>query len=333
MIYLLDNNLSGHHKVYLEALKEIKDTKDICVEKNLEGRKWHYKYFLDRVLYLKTSLEMVKDKDILHILYLDLFYTVPFVSKLIKSKSVIGTLHHIPHNKIKQKLLRLMAKDMKYIVVHSEFSKRELFKIGIKNVAVIDYPSFFDYSKFEKKEILKEKMNISKNFFIISALGGTRADKGLDVLLESFKYIEKSIKDKILLNIVGKEETYKKQFIEKKSKEYGIKIRLKLGFVEDDEFCKNILITDCMVMPYRKIFTGNSGPMTEAIVNNIPCIAPKEIMIGEMVEEYKLGLTYEVNNEKKLGEIIEKIVEYENERNNLDFTKNYFLLKYREIYY
>ena len=91
-------------------------------------------------------------------------------------------------------------------------------------------------------------------------------------------------------------------------------------------------------MPYRKIFGGNSGPMTEAIVNKIPCITPKGLNIGDLTEEHNLGLTFECENPKELAKTIENMIL--NKEKKDFFSSNYhkeltvekFLRNYKEIY-
>lgn len=93
--------------------------------------------------------------------------------ELEKNKKYIGTLHLIPKDKFRSRLLRRFSKRFLYIIVHSEFLKDELDKIGINNVKVIDYPSFINIDTLSSLEAMERKE------IIISCLGGTRNDKGL----------------------------------------------------------------------------------------------------------------------------------------------------------
>jgi glycosyltransferase involved in cell wall biosynthesis len=247
----------------------------------------------------------------------------------------MGTLHHMPQNKIKMLFLKLWSNRLDCIIVHSEYIKEQLLLEGIKNVKVIDYPSFYDYSQYPSKEVIRKNLNIPDEKVVISALGGTRFDKGLDILLESFRFLNSKDKNKILLNIVGREETFKKEFILEKIQQYEINARIELGFVNDDDFVKNILISDYIVLPYRKIFTGNSGPMTEAIVNKIPIISPEYGNLGYLSQKYNLGETFNNEDSNSLAMALMRSTQ-KNEYNNRDYRERLnvpsFVTGYEKIY-
>lgn len=328
---IVDTEKLGHHEIYQNNLKKIKDISLIISEQKFNLKEQKIRYFLNINRLLNISL----DKDV-HFLTLDFLYKYPILKKLNKKRRVFGTLHKEPNSVFKFFLLKNFSKKINYIIVHSEFTKILLNNKGIKNVKLIEYPSFYDYSKIKNKKFLREKNKISQEKIILTSLGGTRYDKGLDILLESFKFLSSEIKDKLILNIAGKEETYKSDFISSKAKEYGINLMANYRFITDEEFMENIMITDIMMMPYRKIFGGNSGPMTEAVVNKIPCITPKGSNIGELTEKYNLGLTFECEDSRDLARVIEEMVNTKKEFFTTDYYKrltvNNFIKRHKELY-
>ncbi|WP_373078838.1 glycosyltransferase family 4 protein [Fusobacterium varium] len=333
-VILCDNRIEGHHKLYFSALLELKYTKLKYIQLDLISiKKNFFRYFLSRRELIKEFLKNNEGNDnvIIHFLTLDFIYSYIFFTRKV---NVIGTLHHIPKSLIKKILLKIFSKKIRIIIVHSEFLKENLKKMGIKNVKVVNYPSFYDYSKINMKKELRIKNKIDSKKIILSCLGGTRKDKGLNILLESLKYIKKDIKEKLLINIVGKEEEFKKEYIEKELKD--ISNRIILEKVSDDEFMENILITDLMIMPYLKSFGGVSGPMTEAIVNKIPCIAPKELEIGKIIVKNNMGEIFTCEDPIDLARVIEKTISKIDEYYDTDYykelTKENFLKKYDEIY-
>jgi len=314
-VYLADNILTGHHEVYLNTILSMDNVQDVSESIEFENNKKSMAYYLGRINFVKKMLRKVQEdkyshKKIVHFLYLDNLYIIPKIFSFAKREniSILGTLHHMPQNKMKMALLKICAKQLQKIIVHSEFIKEELLKNGIENVQVIDYPTFYDYSNYLSKRELRIKHGISDEKIVLSALGGTRYDKGLDILLESFNLINIELKNKILLNIMGREESFTESYIQECIKESRIDNRVKLGFLGDDEFAENILLSDFIVLPYRKIFTGNSGPMTEAVVNGIPVIGPRQGNLGYLIEKYKLGNTFEVENTLDLARCIENTV-------------------------
>lgn len=305
----MDSVFDGHHSVYMKALEKINIveniSKDISIENN---KKKVIKYIKDRKYILKYALDKVEVDNILHLLYLDQLYTLGPIFKNNKYKKIIATLHHYPQNNIKEKLLKVCSKQIDTIIVHSDYLKEQLISLGIRNVEVIDYPIFNRY-KLDNISNIKEKLSLDNDKYIISALGGTRYDKGLDILLESFEYVGEEIKSKIQINICGKEEDIKRDYIEEKCKELHINYRLKLNYMTDEEFYENIIVSDCIAIPYRNMFTGNSGPMTEGVYENKPIIAPNSGNLGYLMNKYELGVTFEGENHKDLARAIERLVE------------------------
>lgn len=334
-IILCDNRMEGHHKPYFSTLLKLNYTKLKYVELDLAPslKKNFFKYFLSRRKLIKEFLKNNEENDnaIVHFLTLDFIYSYIFFKKSINT---IGTLHHVPKSLLKKIFLKIFSKKIRLIIVHSEFLKENLKRMGIENVRVVNYPSFYDYSKIGNKNELRIKNKIDSEKIVLSCLGGTRKDKGLNILLESLKYININLKKNLLINIVGKEEEFKKEYIEKELKD--IPNRIILEKVSDDEFMENILITDLMIMPYLKSFGGVSGPMTEAIVNKIPCIAPKELEIGKIIIEKNIGEVFNCENPIDLARVIEetikKINSYYNTNYHTKLTKENFLKKYDEIY-
>lgn len=333
-VFLCDNEIQGHHKLYFSALLELKYTRLKYVKLDLISiKKNFFKYFLSRKKLIKEFLENdVEDNNtITHFLTLDFIYPYIFLKKNL---NIVGTLHHTPKNLIKKILLKVFSKKIKLIVVHSEILKENLKKMGIENVKVVNCSSFYDYSKINTRNKSRIKNKIDDKKIILSCLGGTRKDKGLNILLESLKYINKDIKEKLLINIVGKEEEFKIEYIKKELK--NISHRIILKEVSDDEFMENVIITDLMIMPYLKSFGGVSGPMTEAIVNKIPCIAPKELEIGKIIVENNIGEIFTCEDPIDLARVIEKTIskisKYYNTNYYKELTKENFLKKYDEIY-
>lgn len=335
MVEICENKVFGHHSMYFNSLLKINGVKlkFIDLEVN-ENKRNIYHYFNSRKKLLNEYLK--SNEKIIHILTGDYIYILPIIGKISnKEKKVILTIHHVPHNKIKLLLLKNFSKKINVVVVHSIFLKEELNKVGIKNVEVIDYPSFHDYSLMDKKEAIKNKYNVPINKTIISLLGGTRNDKGADILLESLNYLDDEKKSNIIINISGEEEYFTKEFLSKNLK--NVEFNLNLKKLTNEEFCENVLMTDIMIMPYRKTFGGNSGPMTEAIVNKIPCIAPGELNIGKIIAKNNIGETFECENSKDLAEKITKVMNSSKQYYKDDFhetlTEIIFLQAYEKLYF
>lgn len=343
-VYLVDNDFSGHHNIYLNTLaNNIKFAKNISKEVKFADSRKNIRFHYDRYKFIRniikeTNINKSNNSDIIHILTLDTLYrSQKFIKYLLKKCKVIATLHHIPNKKKLITNLIKISKVIDVIIVHSDYLRDELLKYGIKNVSVINYPSFYSYSD-KNKNYIKSEMNINNEKIIISALGGTRFDKGLDILLESLGGLTEEWKKNIIVNIAGKEEYFKRDFIVSKLNNIGIEYKLNLNFMSDSEFCENVIISDIIVLPYRNSFTGNSGPMTEAIINNIPIITPMNTNIGFITNNNNLGVTFINEDSNSLAQSIEYILNKNFSYNSKShkyrdkLTKERFIKEYKKIY-
>lgn len=312
-IYIIDlvNDVEGHYFM-MEALSKIQDTIEVDThEKKILLKKHPISGFLERIKMYRRCLSKIpksKEDKIAHFLTGDKFYMLPFLyGKKSRNLKFVMTLHRFPKSRVLQLLLKNFATQLSRIIVYSDYLKECCNKIGISNVEVIPYASFYDYSNIRSKLELKRFYGV-ENKYVFTSLGGTRIEKGLDILLNSFRHIDQESKQQIVLNVAGQELEIKKDEILRLSKKYGINVLLNLKILSDIEFCENVNISDVMVLPYRCSFnSGASGPMTEAMSRGIPCIFPA---IGSLsyYKKYEAGETFEIENPKSLGRAIMEII-------------------------
>jgi len=321
-ILLVDSATTGHHIPYLNKILS-KKQKNIdffvvvppgfqensyhLVELSFPCRKNIIQYFLDRERWLFSLSNIIKqvNPDVVHFLTGDAIYQlggVGFNSIKKITENLVLTQHHLPVRKSRNVCLRLTAKKFKKIVVHTSAIKRSLVNVGINSeqIEVIDYPACHPVKLDQERA--KEKLDLKVEGEILLALGGTRFSKGLDILLEASKLVER----KFCLVIAGSEEDFSYEFIKAKIKTISHDIIVRLGKLTDCEFSWYLDAADCIVLPYRKSFDGASGPMTEAIWRRKPVIAPSHGSLGDLVREYNLGYLFESENSKDLAKTIEK---------------------------
>lgn len=335
-IYLVDNLLGGidpaysggHNLHYLRELSNLPNTQIykkredfISIKKNL------YKAIHQKKTYIKPLI----GAEVVHFLHLDVYYTTPGIFRDLRRSGtkIVGTLHWFPNNTIKLFMLKSCAEFLDTIVVHSEYTKIKLNKAGINNVVVVDYPAFFIPNTSMKIEDTKnEKIKLL-------CIGQTRYDKGLDILCAAFKHIDPEIKNKLEFNLVGKEQDIKYSIVKEEADFNNITIIVNNSKVSDEEYWENIYSTDVIVLPYRKIFTGNSGPMTDGIYANKYIIGPNSGNLGYMIENYNLGDTFIQENPQDLGNVISQLIKKDLAKNHIyreEITLNKFKFKYEKIY-
>ena len=338
MIYLIDSNKNefGHNKVYLNELSKIKKTKVISLDINLVPNDANIiKFLINRFCCFKKQQHSIKTSGIQHFLHADLYYPVPWLRKLYTlKKKVVLTMHYYPNGRIKEILVKNFCRKASCIIVHSKFLKEKYKSLGIRDVECIEYPSFYDYSNMPNKLELKKQWDIEGNI-VLSALGGTRYEKGLDILINAIAKLPNEIKSKIVLNIAGKGLDFDIENIKQLVQNTGIKTRLTIRGMSEQEFMENVVVSDYIMIPYRKNFNGNSGPMTEAIVNDIPCIVADHGNLGYITEEENIGVTFISEDINDLSRVISKEIKTPSEfafKNKKKLTKEAFLNGHVELY-
>lgn len=312
MVYLIDPTTEayGHHIIYLNSLLKIDGTCALQLDVDTKRLRPNFLTVFKYYRAIRKQLMAVPKGNIAHLLYSDIYYKIPFFSsKLLQRNKTIVTMHSCPHGKMKHLLMKNFCKRVDAVVVHSEYIKQQLNDMGLMNIYLIDYPSFYDYGQIGKKEEVRMKYGIKNEDIVLSALGGIRKDKGLDILLEAFKYIDVNNKKRIVLNVAGKEGFMSAQEVEKRCKENDIRTHLTIRPLTDEEFMENVIITDYMVMPYRGNMTGNSGPMTEAIACGIPSVVPANTNLGYIAEKNHVGITFVQNDPIDLAKTIIMVID------------------------
>ncbi|GMK41159.1 hypothetical protein PCCS19_42150 [Paenibacillus sp. CCS19] len=309
-ICLMDNILDGHHTAYLKTLNQIPATNNISKEMmTISPIRSIVPYMKERFAVFRYAFGEVNHRfSVLHFLYIDNLYVAGAAYRFPKHCKLIGTLHQFPQSSIKQKLLRMFCRRLEYVIVHSEFTGAQLEEIGIFNYVVINYPVFYNSGLQISRNEMKVNAGLSEDKMVISALGGTRSDKGLDLLLQALKYIGKEYHDKLIINIAGKEENITKEQINHTLSSLDIESRVVLRLLSDEEFYQNVKLSDAIILPYRTIFNGNSGPMTEGVYQGIPIIGPSHGNIGALINRHRLGYTFESENIESIARTIEHFI-------------------------
>lgn len=316
---------------------ELQSENIYLIENKFKDNNKFNRYFYE-ILNLYKAIKFCRKNNIkvLVVSYLDPnIVWVYILSKIFKNINIIGVEHWYPNNKVKEKYIKKLIRKIK-IVVHTKDAYLKIKDNNEKygnNLMLINYPVM--KTEIIEKSNAKEYLKIEKDKFSILYFGGTRDDKGLDILLESFKYIEKEI----LVIIAGKEETFKKDFILDKLKNIkNISFKLDLKYIKDTELKYYFSSCECVVIPYKKYFNGESGIFTESINYGKPIIVPNIIHFPKIVSENEIGEIFESENPKDLAKKIELLIDnydYYLEK-SINFKKIYqkehSIDKFRESY-
>ncbi|OXS79113.1 glycosyltransferase family 4 protein [Domibacillus enclensis] len=348
-ILFFDKTNSGHHYIYnKEAMKTLIEKKGIEVhyyskfnddlqidqleQLNVVNRNFRTEGsrglpLIIELLYLRMYLKKNKINK-LHLFYLDsdLIYA-PVFWVFFKDIDITATMHWYPNKKIKEKLLKNLIESsvIKKIVVHGNYTKQKVENLVKRKNSVFSITYPYLHSKKAEASTLKRVQhkleNKEKPIFL--AFGGLRRDKGIDILLEALK----KVKLPFTLIIAGGESDFKKDEIIKivEANKISHKVILDIQFIDEEALDAYFTIADVVVLPYRKYFSGQSGPLTEGANRSKVILGPSSGEVGYTIEKYNLGITFISENENDLQEKIEFLISNINNVKNQTFegAENY----------
>lgn len=348
-VLYVDIEIGGHHQTYLKALMEIQGKENVLVIpeeiEGLDARQYVFsktdflkKKLLQYCKWMKEVRTIVKKEnpDVVHFLYGDVFYKYfgLGLEGLKKKYNVVNTIHALKKGKIGMISLKRIMRLSSVGVVHTDAIFDEVKNAGIKNIIHIEYPYFstgYDIDKLTSRKYY----GLKEDSFVFGCIGGTRYDKGLDILLEALQKVTGNFE----LLVAGTEDAIKRDEIEKLANSYIDKVKLHLSFLTDEEFEMAIQAVDAIVLPYRKTFNGASGPLGEGVAKEKMIIAANHGSLGNIVEKNDLGDTFESENIIELEKVLDiamknnsfaynaKALSYKNK-----LAINEFQNKYRWIY-
>ena len=339
-IMYVDHSIEGHHLEYLKYLSENNAYESFAIlpEKveNLSIRQIVYPHLnlkekkLGAYLkYMKTIKKIAGQEkaDVIHFLdgdstmrYFDTGY------RYLKKFHTVVTFHHLFPGKIRELSMKSILNKVSMAVVHTDEIETKIKGYGCKNVMTIHYPCFLSV-----KPVEKEKGKIKT----LLSLGGTRYDKGLDILLDELNRVQEEFR----LIIAGKEEFFVKDAIEAAVKNYRDKVELHLEFLSNEDMISYLQSSDIIVLPYRKEFDGASGPLCEGAYLGKTIIGPNHGSLGVIIDKNHLGYCFESENSESLAACISGALKHEfvYDQCAKDYQKSlnpdFFLQKYTVLYH
>jgi len=237
-----------------------------------------------------------------------------YINAIFPDAQTIFTIHDpIPHS-TNQKLFRKITSLYKginparvddVIILSNVFKKyvADTYKLSEDRVHVIPHGIFDFYKSIERGKVVKYEKN-KKNFLFF---GRICAYKGLDVLAEAFKIIQKESKE-FTLSIVGNGdfEPYRKLY-------EGVQgVTVVNRWIKDEEVGSLFRTEEdvFLVVPY--VDATQSGVIPIAMSYGVPVIASATGGLIEQVENEKTGFLVEPNNAKALAECMIKIAKNDN---------------------
>lgn len=342
-VLFVDTAVDGHHYAYMRELIDSKMWEaNVALPERVEGiieNQYIYKpvdfynktpkSFWNWMKEIRKYADEIKP-DVIHFLMGDVFYKYFGMGLLLFGhyKTVV-TMHWIRNRWIEKLSLMAIAKQTSIVVVHSKYLKNQMTKLGIKNCRIVEYPQF---KRMESKnnEDARSYWKLENQIPVILSVGNTRFDKGLDILLDAMKYVDKPCQ----ILIVGKAEAFDQTFINEKKQLLKHRVVSVLRYLTDDEIEKAIYAADIIALPYRSTFNGASGPLGEGVSCDKCIVGSAHGNLGATITENHLGYVFEDESPINLSKAItkalssdflvdEKYLEYKAKLDPRMFVKEY----------
>lgn len=345
-ILYVDLTLSGHHKIYLNTFIENNYNELVLIAPknnfNFECKQYNPNFnyknsgvteYLKLIIYINKIAKKEKP-DIIHFLYGDIFYRYLGLGLgLLNKYKILMTFHQIRRSKLRDISIRRICKKITHGIVHTKALKDTMNSMAIKNIEHIEYPQLDNLIDISKEDARK-KLNINSTSPVLLAIGATRQDKGLDILLEALK----NVNSDFYLIIAGKESSFKYEFIKNKIQSYSDKVTLILRRLTDEEYSACVSACDIVVLPYRKSFDGASGPLTSGVWYKKYIVGPNHGSLNDIILENNLGTVFESEDINDLTQKLELVlnkelkweIKQQKYRDSLD--KSSFIKRHNDLY-
>ncbi|MDB9315532.1 glycosyltransferase family 4 protein [Spirulina sp. CS-785/01] len=157
-------------------------------------------------------------------------------------------------------------------------------------------------------QALKEQFNIDNQRTIFLLFGALTSRKGVDRLLDSIQFLSPESCEEITLILSGeanpkKQEQLKLQ-VQQLRVEKPIQILENYQFLPENEIFSYFNLADIVLAPYQR-HVGMSGILLWAAVAGKPVLSSDYGLMGELVEQYQLGITVDSTQSRAIAQGIE----------------------------
>ena len=254
------------------------------------------------------------------------FFATFFNVKLVLTIHDVNPFSKKTNSYLKRWILLLADK----VIVHNEFSKKELIKdkINLKKISVVPHGHYLDFINPKTNKIVAKKKFGLQSKKVIMFFGMIKEEKGLDILIKSFHEVRKKNKD-VVLFIAGKNYKTDNKKYTKIINQLGLKNSCVIHnkYIPENELCDYYGCADVIVLPYKLIF--QSGVLMMSSSFNVPIIVSDLEPFLDIIDDQKSGLVFKVNDVKSLAEKLifsinssEKMNSYA--KNNFEKIKNQY---------
>jgi len=212
----------------------------------------------------------------------------------------------------KHRVMRFTYRHADRIIANSEFTHKELRKLGVDESRISLVHPGVDVHRFRKglpADDLRERLGMGKNAFLLLSVGRLSRRKGFDMVIRSLRLLVGESFD-VHYALVGTGED--RSYLEGLARENGVADRVHLlGHVSMDDLPRWYNACDLFVMPNREIDGDNEGfgmVFMEAAACGKTSIAGDAGGTGAAVLHGKTGLRVDGTRHEAAAEAIRRLL-------------------------
>jgi glycosyltransferase involved in cell wall biosynthesis len=163
----------------------------------------------------------------------------------------------------------------------------------------------------KSKEEARRHFWIPQDAYLVTWTGTWSQIRGPDIFVEALKYVKPDIKILIHRHFVGFDESLPSNLIDIAFENHPNTILIERRLTRE-EYPAIYLASDVIVCTHRKSYAyAISGLPALAFKAKVPIVVPDIYTFNEVANRFGVGLVYEAENPKSLGETINRIKETE----------------------
>ncbi|HBH50243.1 MAG TPA: hypothetical protein DDX98_16480 [Bacteroidales bacterium] len=271
------------------------------------------RYYLRLLKYSKKAKHKV-----FHIQWLRFYYFEGVLfSTILKlmGKRIVYTVHDVlPHSKETPKMRKLFKKVYRvsnHLIAHTGYIKKRLveeFHLNQDKIAVVKHGVYnLNLHDAITKENARSEMKISKDDIVLLFFGYITEYKGLPLLFDAFKQLERK-HENIKLLVAGKvSQEYKDTFDRLRAQITSDNVQITTKYLDDLEVEQHYKASDIVVLPYLE--ASQSGVMFISYAYGKPVIAPNFGGFPYDIIPEKTGLLFERQNTDDLTHQINRAID------------------------
>jgi glycosyltransferase involved in cell wall biosynthesis len=269
------------------------------------------RFSLNRILYYYDFYKFLKEEkiDVLHIHRSDLFL-LAFISRILKIPTV-KTIHNVFKNRAYTRFYaifkRWLARNVSNVIfqtIGQSVYQNEL--IYYKNPSIIinnwyDSKRFYPLKNKEEKQLIRKKLNINKDVFVIVSVGGCSNVKNHEDIINALNLVKSQIDINYLHLGTGSIEKDEKKLVG------ALGLQSQVYFLGNKNNVQDYLaVSDLYLQPSKH--EGLSIACLEAMACGIPSILYDVPGLRDLIKENDNGFLINANYHL----LAEKILEYKN---------------------